>query len=165
MSKRIIGAEELGEVRQVKMLELFHEGPAPAPGGGRLRGANREPPPDFKDGFRRGMEEGFRRGSAAAADQIQREHGARLNAIVPAERIFRPSLDDTYELTGAEPVLVETTAPRRLAAAQVASVDWNNDLASLVLDLNEEIRKAADEKTRQKIIRRLRRAEIEKNNH
>ena len=53
---------------------------------------------------------------------------------------------------------METTAPRRLAAAQVASVDWNNDLASLVLDLNEEIRKAADEKTRQKIIRRLRRA-------
>ena len=91
-------------------------------------------------------------------DPAQLGLAARLNAIVPAERIFRPSLDDTYELTGAEPVLVETTAPRRLAAAQVASVDWNNDLASLVLDLNEEIRKAADEKTRQKIIRRLRRA-------
>jgi metallo-beta-lactamase family protein len=91
-------------------------------------------------------------------DPAQLGLAARLNGIVPAERIFRPSLDDIYELTGSEPVLVESAAPRRLAAAQIASVDWNNDLASLVLDLNEEIRKAADEKTRQKIIRRLRRA-------
>ncbi|MDP4824059.1 MAG: MBL fold metallo-hydrolase [Aestuariivirgaceae bacterium] len=91
-------------------------------------------------------------------DPAQLGLAARLNGIIPADRIFRPSLDDAYELTGPEPVLVDTTTPRRLAATQVASVDWNNDLASLVLDLNEELRKAADEKTRQKIIRRLRRA-------
>ena len=91
-------------------------------------------------------------------DEAQLGLANRLSGIVPPERIFRPSLDEVYELSGSEPKLVETEQPRRLAADQLSRVDWHNDLASLMLDINQELRQAADERSRQKIIRRLRRA-------
>lgn len=91
-------------------------------------------------------------------DPAQLGLASRLSAFLPQERIFRPSLDDVFELSGPEPKLVAGDHPARLAADQVAHVDWHNDLASLVLDLNEAMSKVADEKSRQKIIRRLRRA-------
>jgi flagellar assembly protein FliH len=149
MSKRIIGAEELGEVRQVKMLELFHEGPAPAPGGGRLRGANREPPPDFKDGFRRGMEEGFRRGSAAAADQIQREHGARLNAIVDQfasqADALHTGMDEALARVRAEladqAVLLALEVARQVIRAELAAQP-----ASLLAVVREAVASLVDER-------------------
>ena len=37
-------------------------------------------------------------------------------------------------------------------------MDWHNDLAELVLDLNQEVAKAPDERARSIILRRLRRA-------
>ena len=91
-------------------------------------------------------------------DPAQLALASRLSQFLPAERIFRPSLDDIYELTGHEPELLSSDQPRRLAQDQMAKLDWHNDLASLVLDLSEAVDKAADEKSRQKLIRRLRRA-------
>lgn len=91
-------------------------------------------------------------------DEAQLGLASRLASILPPDRIFRPSLDDVFELSGAEPKSIEPHVTRRLAGDQVAHVDWHNDLASLVLDLNAAMGKAADEKSRQKIIRRLRRA-------
>ncbi|MEI8303406.1 MAG: FliH/SctL family protein [Burkholderiales bacterium] len=149
MSNRIIGAEELGEVRQVKMLELFHEGPAPAPGGGRLRGANREPPPDFKDGFRRGMEEGFRRGSAAAADQIQREHGARLQSIVDQfaaqAQALHAGMDQALATVRAD--LADQAVLLALEVArQVIRADLTLQPASLLPVVREAVASLVDER-------------------
>jgi len=80
-SKRILGAEELGEVQRFQLTELRNEGPIPA-GSARIRpSTGREPPPGYREGFRRGVEEGIRRGTAATEVRLQREHGDRLQAI------------------------------------------------------------------------------------
>ena len=42
--------------------------------------------------------------------------------------------------------------------AQVARPDWNNELTSLLLDIDQEISKAADAKSKAVVIRRLKRA-------
>ncbi|HPU50985.1 MAG TPA: FliH/SctL family protein [Burkholderiaceae bacterium] len=80
-SSRIIGAEDVTDVRQFKLDELRSS----AGGAGlasRLRGREEEgPPPGYKDGFKRGLEEGMRRGAEAARQQLQREQGERLQAI------------------------------------------------------------------------------------
>jgi flagellar assembly protein FliH len=80
-SKRILGAEEIGDVRRFELSELRSDGPM-TPGSARIRpSASREPPPGYREGFRRGVEEGIRRGSAATEVRLQREHGDRLQAI------------------------------------------------------------------------------------
>jgi metallo-beta-lactamase family protein len=45
-----------------------------------------------------------------------------------------------------------------LAPQAVGRFDWNNDLTDLILDINDTVTKAADEKSRAVILRRLRRA-------
>lgn len=82
---------------------------------------------------------------------------ARLQGIVVAEKIVVPGLDDSYDLTpdgftrraGAEP---------RIPPEQVARLDWHNDVSRLMLDINEELRATADDRARNALIRRLRRA-------
>ncbi len=82
---------------------------------------------------------------------------ARLQGTVPAEKIVIPALDDSYDLSpdgftrraGAEP---------RLPPEQIARLDWHNDVSRLILDINEHLRTTADERARQALIRRLRRA-------
>lgn len=71
--------------------------------------------------------------------------------------IIIPKLDDEFTLTPSD--LQKVVAPKsRLADVALAQLDWHNDLAQLSLDIRDEIEKAADEKSRGKIIRRLRRA-------
>lgn len=71
--------------------------------------------------------------------------------------VIVPKLDDEFVLSTSE--LTKITAPKsRVEHAAVAQLDWHNDLAQLSLDIRDEIEKAADEKSRSKIIRRLRRA-------
>jgi metallo-beta-lactamase family protein len=78
--------------------------------------------------------------------------------IIPAARIYQPILDDIYELSTAEPRVVDTDHRRRLAPDAVTHLDWHNDMSSLVLDINDRIETAADDRARGVIIRRLRRA-------
>jgi flagellar assembly protein FliH len=80
-SKRILGAEEIGDVQAFRLLELRSEGAATSAGLRIRPSSGREPPPGYREGFRRGVEEGVRRGSAETADRLQREHGERLAAI------------------------------------------------------------------------------------
>jgi metallo-beta-lactamase family protein len=76
--------------------------------------------------------------------------------VVAAEQVIRPQLDDAYDLiTGA--LLSSETQPR-IDPAKVAQPDWNNDLASLQLDIAAEVRKAGDDKGRAALIRKLKRA-------
>jgi metallo-beta-lactamase family protein len=72
--------------------------------------------------------------------------------------IIRPSLDSVYELTGeACAYLAEETRPR-IDPMMVARFDSHNDLADLVLDIQDVMRKTSDEKARGVIVRRLRKA-------
>ena len=47
---------------------------------------------------------------------------------------------------------------RRLAPEAVVALDWHNDMSKLILDINDRIESAADDRARGVIIRRLRRA-------
>ena len=78
--------------------------------------------------------------------------------IIPAARVFQPLLDDIYELSAAVPAPLEAGRRRRLAPEAVVALDWHNDMSKLVLDINDRIEAAADDRARGVIIRRLRRA-------
>ncbi|MBK1869068.1 MBL fold metallo-hydrolase [Taklimakanibacter albus] len=95
--------------------------------------------------------------------QIAMEGEVAQNNIMPADRIARPSLDDVYDLTGAEPVLSAAEVRPRISPDKLARRDWHNDLTELMLGINDMVGKAADEKARAVIIRRLKRALEEEN--
>ena len=78
--------------------------------------------------------------------------------IVPAAKLFQPLLDDIYELATPAPSLLDSGRRRRLAPEAVTHLDWHNDMSKLVLDINDRIQAAADDRARGVIIRRLRRA-------
>lgn len=82
----------------------------------------------------------------------------RLTGIVPEERIIRPELDDCIALDEPAARVVSEETRRRIDPLHMARLDWHNDLTRLVLDINQEVAKAADEKARGIILRRLRRA-------
>ena len=81
---------------------------------------------------------------------------------VPAAEIFTPLLDDLYELTTSAPTPIDGSHRRRLEPEAVVNLDWHNDMSELILDINDAVEAAADDKARGVIIRRLRRALKEK---
>jgi metallo-beta-lactamase family protein len=78
--------------------------------------------------------------------------------ILPSARVFEPLLDDIYDLSSAAPRPLDAARRRRLAPEAVVALDWHNDMSKLVLDINDRIEAAADDRARGVIIRRLRRA-------
>lgn len=78
--------------------------------------------------------------------------------VIPEPLIHVPVLDEIYELTTPVPTLVETTRRHRLTPDAVVHLDWHNDMSKLILDINEKMDAAADNRARGIIIRRLRRA-------
>jgi len=78
--------------------------------------------------------------------------------IMAADRIERPMLDDIYDVTGDMPVRRAAEVRPRISPDKMAKPDWHNDLAELMLDINDVIGKTADEKARAVIIRKLKRA-------
>ncbi|MDI1267264.1 MAG: MBL fold metallo-hydrolase [bacterium] len=78
--------------------------------------------------------------------------------IIPAARVFQPLLDDAYELTGPAPAIVDGSHRRRITPEAVVRLDWHNDMSKLILDINERIEAAADDRARGVLIRKLRRA-------
>ena len=83
---------------------------------------------------------------------------AIAGAVVKGDCILRPQLDDVYELSGEACAFIERESQPRIDPASVAKHDWNNDLTRLVLDIDQELAKAADAKSKAAIIRRLNRA-------
>lgn len=88
---------------------------------------------------------------------------AGLNAriserVIPAVKIFEPTLDDIFDLSAAVPTPLVATHRRRLEPEAVTELDWHNDMSKLVLDISDRIEAAADDRTRGVIIRRLQRA-------
>ena len=78
--------------------------------------------------------------------------------VIPAAQIFTPVLDDIYELSSAVPAAIDVSHRRRLAPEAVVNLDWHNDMSKLILDINDRIEAAADDRARGVIVRRLRRA-------
>jgi metallo-beta-lactamase family protein len=89
---------------------------------------------------------------------------ARLDGVVAPRNIFRPVLDETFKLTvrGVERLSVVTEP--RLPPEKLARLDWHNDVSRLILDINDALAGAADEKARDVLIRRLQRA-LEDDDH
>lgn len=83
----------------------------------------------------------------------------RLSGFFPEQKIIAPHLDAAFRLTpdGAIDISDTTRAPR-IDPFRVGHLDWHNEFQSLVLDLQDELAKAADDKTRRVVIRKLRRA-------
>jgi metallo-beta-lactamase family protein len=84
--------------------------------------------------------------------------GRLAERIMPSAKIYQPVLDDIYELTSAEPRVLDVDHRRRLAPEAVTQLDWHNEMSELMLDINDKIGTAADDRARGVIIRRLRRA-------
>lgn len=83
---------------------------------------------------------------------------ARIARFVPETIIHAPRLDDAFELAPAGARLLTPPKPRRLAPDRVGRRDWHNDFSKLMLDLHEAVDRAADERARGVLLRRLRRA-------
>jgi len=83
---------------------------------------------------------------------------AATGQIVARDCILRPRLDDVYDLGGTACAFLAAESRPRIDPLQMARLDWHNDLTKLVLDINQEVARAADDKARAVIIRRLRRA-------
>lgn len=83
---------------------------------------------------------------------------ARLDGVLPADRVFSPVLDETWSLSPDGATRMAAAVPPRLGPEQVARLDWHNDVTRLILDINQALRDEADEKARAVLIRRLRRA-------
>jgi metallo-beta-lactamase family protein len=77
---------------------------------------------------------------------------------IPAAKVFRPILDDIFELSTSAPTPIDVAHRRRLAPEAVVALDWHNDMSNLILDINDRIEGAADDRARGVIIRSLRRA-------
>ena len=78
--------------------------------------------------------------------------------IAPEAKIFRPVLDDAYDLSSTTPTPLDGGRRRRLAPEAVVSLDWHNDMSRLILDINGAVEDAADDRAKGVIIRRLKRA-------
>lgn len=80
-----------------------------------------------------------------------------------ARQIIIPRLDQTFVVHPAAAARPEapTGKPRLPPEASVAIAegrDWHNDYAGFVLDLQDNLRQAADDRTRRALLRRLKRA-------
>jgi metallo-beta-lactamase family protein len=81
-----------------------------------------------------------------------------IRGLVPDDCVIRPRLDDVYDLLAERCALLEADTKPRMDPAAVAKPDWNNDLQSLMVDIDEKMKGVADGKGKAALVRRLRRA-------
>ena len=72
-------------------------------------------------------------------------------------RIHLPQLDDVVDLIGDRGPRKQP-GPRRLPPEMVGRADWHNEYAQLMLDVQKSLLKAGDDKRRELLLRRLKRA-------
>jgi metallo-beta-lactamase family protein len=73
-------------------------------------------------------------------------------------KILSPELDDEYNLLTGHKKPAPANTKKRLPVGASLQLDWHNDLAQLTIDLRAAFEQAADEKSRAKLLRRMRRA-------
>ncbi|HYG89102.1 MAG TPA: MBL fold metallo-hydrolase [Azospirillum sp.] len=74
-----------------------------------------------------------------------------------ADAIHVPDLDETVDLTQARPRAMEPTGAR-LPSTALGAADWHNRYAETLLELGEALRAAPDDRTREHLLERIRRA-------
>lgn len=77
---------------------------------------------------------------------------------MPHDCIIIPSLDSVYELSGSACAYLAAETKPRIDPTMVARLDSHNDLADLILDIRDAVDRAGDEKAKNVVLRRLRRA-------
>lgn len=83
---------------------------------------------------------------------------SRLATAIHETEVILPLIDESYQLGATGSRQAKLNAPRRLKGESIGRLDWHNDLSKFLLEVSERVNAAADEKSRAKIIRRLRRA-------
>ncbi|MDP9137170.1 MAG: MBL fold metallo-hydrolase [Pseudomonadota bacterium] len=78
--------------------------------------------------------------------------------VVASEHIFRPALDERFDISGAVPMLLPAEKIHRAPPEAVGHPDWHNDLAQLTLAIGQVVAKAANDQARKAVIRKLHRA-------
>lgn len=94
-------------------------------------------------------------GEAHAIDGLEE----RLRHTQSGLRIVTPTLDSAFTLKVEAVHRLE--GPVRLAPDSAGRRDWHNELSNLILDIDDAVAQAADERARKLIIRRLRKALVE----
>lgn len=89
---------------------------------------------------------------------LEAMHKALSDLGLDGERIIEPTLDDIFDLMTELPGPRLRPGPRRLRAEEVGRFDWHNDFSKLWLDISEELDRAADDRAKNALIRRLRHA-------
>ncbi len=78
---------------------------------------------------------------------------------IPADHIFRPNLDQRYDLGGEIPREIPGEKPARLSAGALAAIakgwDWHNDLANFSIRLNRHIENLPSDRERAALLRDL----------
>jgi metallo-beta-lactamase family protein len=83
----------------------------------------------------------------------------RAAKLVGEDRVWRPHIDSAFRLDADGPVDISPSLPApRIDPIQAGHRDWNNDYQALIQDLQAELHKAADDKARAVVIRKIRRA-------
>lgn len=82
----------------------------------------------------------------------------RLSGLIEADHVLKPGLDESFELTPTGAVRLAGEAPPRVPREEVGRLDWHNDVTRLLLDISDQLAAETDEKSRNVVIRRLRRA-------
>jgi metallo-beta-lactamase family protein len=90
-------------------------------------------------------------------DEARAALGRRIEGMAGG-RIIDPDMDATFVLSTRGASGVGDKPAARLSSSAAARRDWHNDLSKLMLDIDDTIRAAPDEKARAVILRRLRRA-------
>jgi metallo-beta-lactamase family protein len=91
-------------------------------------------------------------------DEPQQAFAEKLRALMPDDHIIRPRLDDVFDLSSTRATHIDAESKPRIDPTAVAKLDWNNDLQSLVLDVQDKIKSVADAKGKAALVRKLRRA-------
>jgi metallo-beta-lactamase family protein len=74
------------------------------------------------------------------------------------ETIYIPAIDDEIEFIAGKPPRAPKPVKPRIQPHELIGLDWHNDLAQFQIDLREAFDKAADKRSRNILLRRLRRA-------
>lgn len=88
-------------------------------------------------------------------DALEGLRGRLVSASVPVDAIITPSLDEAFDLRGD----VISSAPgqsARLPASAVASLDWHNERAALLLELDARLEGARSNAARVALLDRVR---------
>ena len=83
----------------------------------------------------------------------------RLAAMLPESKLYIPRIDSAFRLDPDGPTDISPSMPApRIDPDMAGHRDWNNDYQVLLQDMQDELRKASDDRSRGIIIRKIRRA-------